>query len=50
MALLTAVAVLGQATVTQAPEVTAVAGSMLVQALVVSGIAVWIDQDREGVA
>jgi len=48
MVLLTAVAVTGQATVTQAPEQNAIAVSMIVQALVVCGLAVWIDRNREG--
>lgn len=47
MLLLTIVAVIGQATITQAPEQNAVAVSMIVQAIVVCGIAAWLDQNRE---
>jgi hypothetical protein len=48
MILLTTVAFIGQATVTQAPEQNAVAVSMIVQAIVVCGLAAWIDKNREG--
>ena len=47
MILLTSVAVIGQATVTQAPEQNAVAASMIVQAIVICSLAVWIDRNRE---
>jgi hypothetical protein len=43
--LLTSVAVIGQATVTQVPEPNALAISILIQALVVSALACWVDRE-----
>ncbi|MDX8400084.1 MAG: hypothetical protein R8K20_07525 [Gallionellaceae bacterium] len=43
MCIVSAVAVIGQLTVTQAPGQVAVAISMIVQALVISALAAWID-------
>ncbi len=47
MTLLTAIAVIGQATISQAPEQNAVAASMIIQAMVVCGLAAWIDRNGE---
>ena len=46
ISLLTAIAVIGQATVTQAPEQNAFAVSTIVQVIFVCGVAIWIDQNR----
>lgn len=46
MAVLSAVAIVGQSMVTQAPEQSAIAASMLLQALVVCGLATWIDRPK----
>jgi len=45
--LLTVMAVAGQAMVTQPPAPTAVAVSLLIQALVVSGAGAWLDRHRQ---
>jgi len=50
ISLLTVIAVIGQATVTQAPEQNAFAVSMIVQVIIVCGVAIWIDQNRVGFA
>jgi len=47
MTVLSGVAVTGQLTVTQAPDQVAVAISMIVQAIVVCGLATWFDRSRE---
>jgi len=40
-------ALIGQAKVTLVPDVTTIAGSMIVQVLVVCGIVAWFDRDRD---
>ena len=47
MTIISGVAVTGQLTVTQAPDQMAVAISIIIQALVVCGLATWIDQSRK---
>jgi hypothetical protein len=47
ISLVTAIAVIGQLTITQAPEANALAISMIVQASVICGLAAWIDQKRQ---
>ena len=49
MILLTSVAIMGQATVTQAPEQNAFAVSIIVQAVIVCTLAAWIDRNRENI-
>ena len=46
MILLTSVAIISQLTVTQAPEQKAFAVSIIVQAIIVFGLATWIDRNR----
>ena len=50
MLLLTTMAVIGQATVVQPPRPVDVAISILLQAIVISGIALWLDRKRSDVA
>jgi len=50
MILLTSVAIIGQVSVTQAPEQNAFAVSIIVQAVIVCTLAAWIDRSRENIA
>ena len=50
MILLTSVAIIGQISVTQAPEQNAFAISIITQAVLVCTLAAWIDRNRENIA
>ena len=50
MILLTSVAIIGQVSVTQAPEQNAFAISIIIQAVIVCTLAAWIDRNRENIA